>query len=73
MKGKKTFKEMCDELRAQPSPIQAFIADCAAAAGVNETTVRQWSFGTWKPNKQAMMLLAAHLGEEVETLFPPEP
>lgn len=63
-----TFRELYQNEKAKPVK---FIQDIATAAGVTETTVRQWISGTIRPSKPAMMLIEQHLNMPASVLFPP--
>lgn len=50
----------------------ATILSWAEKAGVSERTYRYYESGTRKPNIEVAQRLAAALGVDVETIFPPE-
>lgn len=65
-----TFKELYQQTKEQPNPVQVFIREIADATCREESTVRQWLSGTQVPNAKAKERIAMVLGKTVGELFP---
>ncbi|MCD8266217.1 MAG: hypothetical protein LUC33_03585 [Prevotellaceae bacterium] len=69
MKTNKTFRELCKEAKAAPTPLKALISKAMEATGKNERTVRNWAAGAVRPGKGDIEALAKALDAEPDTLF----
>ena len=61
--------EMYFSIKEKPSPASKFVKELAAATHRSETSVRKWIAGDIIPDINTQILIAKHLGVEVETLF----
>lgn len=48
----------------------AFVTAIAQVTCKSEITVRQWLYGTQKPDKLTKSVIADYLGSDIDTLFP---
>lgn len=67
---RKTFKEMYEEVKGQPTPARKFIKEVAALTHSHEMTVRMWLTGRQRPDMLAQDVIAKHFNVSVDTLFP---
>ena len=58
-------------LREQPLPSAEFIKKLKEITHRSEMSVRNWVVGRNRPDINTQILIAEHMGCDVETLFPP--
>lgn len=63
-----TFKEIYEQVKEQPTPCQAFVAEVAEVTRKAENTVRTWLSGS-EPDELTKKVLAAHFGVPEDELF----
>jgi hypothetical protein len=66
----KTFIELYNEAKNQPTPAQKFISDVATITHRSEVTVRMWLAGAQVPDDLAKVTIADKFGVSAEGLFP---
>lgn len=66
----RTFIELYNEAKNQPTPAQKFISDVATITHRSEMTVRMWLAGRQFPDDLAKVTIAEKFGVSVESLFP---
>lgn len=66
---KKTFTEIYQERKNQPTPAQKFISEVAQLTDRSEQTVRMWLSGVQKPDSNVAKVIAQHFNVEPTTLF----
>jgi len=67
----KTFKELYEQAKQQPTPAAAFVAKVAEITHRTETTVRMWLSGNQAPDELAKSVIAQYFNSDIDTLFPP--
>lgn len=66
----KTFIELYNEAKNQPTPAQKFISDVATITHRSEMTVRMWLAGRQLPDDLAKITIAEKFGVNADSLFP---
>lgn len=66
----KTFIELYNEAKNQPTPAQKFISDVATITHRSEMTVRMWLAGRQLPDDLAKITIAEKFGVNADGLFP---
>ena len=66
----KTFIELYNEAKNQPTPAQKFISDVASITHRSEMTVRMWLAGRQLPDDLAKITIAEKFGVNADSLFP---
>ena len=67
--AKNMLAERYFSIKEKPTPASKFIKDLAKATHRSETSVRKWIAGDIIPDINTQILIAEHLGVEVESLF----
>lgn len=67
---KKTFADLIAETKEKPTPLQAFVEECAEVVRCSPITVRRWIWGVSKPDYATCKLLADHFKVDPDGLFP---
>lgn len=68
--SQKTFIELYNEAKNQPTPAQKFISDVATITHRSEMTVRMWLTGRQLPDDLAKITIAEKFGVNADSLFP---
>lgn len=68
--SEKTFIELYNEAKNQPTPAQKFISDVATITHRSEMTVRMWLAGRQLPDDLAKITIAEKFGVNADSLFP---
>jgi len=68
--SEKTFIELYNEAKSQPTPAQKFISEVAAITHRSEVTVRMWLTGVQVPDELVKATIAEKFGVSAEGLFP---
>lgn len=66
----KTFKQLYEDAKREPTPAAAFVAKVAEITHRTETTVRMWLSGNQTPDELAKSVIAQHFNSDINTLFP---
>lgn len=66
---RKTFKEIYQERKSEPTPAQRFITEVAELTNRSETTVRMWLAGTQIPDPNVSRVIGIHYNVEPDSLF----
>ena len=66
----KTFTELYECAKSQPTPAQAFVSEVAKLTHKSEQTIRMWLLGRQQPDELAKSVIAKHFNVSAETLFP---
>ncbi len=67
---KKTFRELYESAKNQPTPAQAFITEVALLTHKSEQTIKMWVMGRQQPDELACAVIAQHFNVSPDTLFP---
>ena len=66
---KKTFLELYQERKNEPTPAQKFVMEVAKLTDRSEQTVRMWLAGAQIPDPNVSRVIGAHFGIEPTSLF----
>lgn len=66
----RTFKELYEAAKNQPTPAQAFITEVAMLTHKSEQTIKMWVLGRQQPDELACAVIAKHFNVSPDTLFP---
>lgn len=66
---KKSFNDLYNERKSEPTPAQKFITEVAQLTNRSEQTIRMWLSGVQIPDPNVCRVIGLHFGVDSESLF----